>query len=135
MKLEAVNTATFKVATLATGTTGGLASIVTADWALAIFGVPVSVLLAAFAGAMISLSFLSAPESLRRTLTLVSCNTLIGTYGAPLAAKSLEWNEPRLSIGLAFGIALVIQMIIPLVLQAAPKIIEALIDRIRGRAP
>lgn len=132
MRAQALDGISFKLASLSAGTTGGIGSLMTADWAIALFGVPVSVILAAFAGAMISLSFLPAPSDLKRAAVGVGCNTLIGTYGAPGVAKMLGWSEPHLALGLAFGIALTIQFVAPIAYKAIPDLLKAWTDRIRG---
>lgn len=119
---EISNTLMLKVASVATGTTSGLAAFATENWSLAIFGVPISVLLAGFAGAMVSLSFLP-PEQKHKWWVIVTVSTIIAGYSQPLAAY--YFNVPtHLALGLAFFLGLTVQVVIPLVLKHLPDFIK-----------
>lgn len=61
----------------------GAASLATDQWALAIFGVKSATLLAAFAGAVLMLSFLP-PEPGRRWAPRVVTATLLAAYAKPV---------------------------------------------------
>lgn len=70
----------------ASAAVSGVASITMADVSVFIFGVPVSVVMAAFAGAMISLTFLPGQGLLKAIITVVS-GTFAGAYLAPFILR------------------------------------------------
>lgn len=94
-------------------TTAGFASVATVDWTMGVFGVPLSVFLAAFAGALISLSFLPPPpekESAHRMIVSrayhVACGTVLAAYLEPGAFRMLNhYIEPDLPVTLGLGVA------------------------------
>lgn len=87
------------------------ASIAVGDWSLAMFGVPLTVLLAAFGGSVLSLSFVQAQRAWYFT---VGAGTMAGAYGTPLAAHALSLSEIYYR-GVAFGIAALLPFIVPAV--------------------
>lgn len=98
-----------KFAAMATGTAGMAASVATGDWSVYLFGVQLQILLAAFGGAVVSLSFLAVQRAWYIT---VGVGTVAGAYATPLAAHSLG-IEQDLHRGVAFTIALMLQIIVP----------------------
>lgn len=67
-------------------TVAGIAAGVTVSWSLAVFGVPLPVVLAAFAGAMVALTFMQMQGPIRALLSVAS-GTVGGAYLAPFAIK------------------------------------------------
>jgi hypothetical protein len=84
----------------------GVASFATADWAMAIFGVPAAVLFAGFAGAAIALRFV--PELSRWGMFgSVGSGTIISGYSADAfmsAAKNFGFSFGLLFCGFAIGL-------------------------------
>jgi len=69
----------------------GTASVVSADLSTAMFGVPIAVILAAFAGASLALAFL--PQMSRvQMLTAVLLGMAIGVYGSQLILAWQGWG-------------------------------------------
>ena len=121
MRHEITNALSLKVTSTVAGTSG-IAAFATENWSLAIFGVPISVLLAGFAGALISLSFLP-PDQKRKWWLTVIVSTIVAGYIQPLVAY--YFNVPvNLALGLAFVLGLTVQVVIPLVLQHLPDFIK-----------
>lgn len=95
--VELLDPATFKIAALSTSAASGVASIATVDLTMGIFGVPLSVFLAGFAGALVSLSFLPPPANDQdRSKTLASmaghvCSgTLLSAFSEPLVLWAIN---------------------------------------------
>ena len=81
--------------------TSGAASWLTADAAMAIFGIPASVLFAVFCGAVIAIRFL--PEVTRWTwASQIGIGTVAGGYATPLAAELVKTDHVN-SLGAAVG--------------------------------
>ena len=108
-----------RIATLAAGAASGAAAGVASTWSVAIFGVPLAVVFAAFSGALVSLSFLS-PATLSRMLVIVMSGTAAGAY---LSALVAEWwgLSPGAMGGAAFMVGGALQWAVP-----------AIIERIKG---
>ena len=98
-------------------------------------GVPLPVLLASFAGATCALSFLTTMGFMRCAVAL-AVSTVAASYCVPLLSWAIGVPE-KLSIGLAFMIALFGQTLIGSAFGSIPEAIKqvfsALADRIRGR--
>lgn len=107
----------------------------TADQATMHFvGVPLPVLLAAFAGALASLSFSEAMR-LSRLIGTVMSSTAIGAYGEPLLEHFLRTrlgipDELSVALPVAFFGALASQALIGWMLRSIPEVL----DRLRGGA-
>ena len=81
-----------RVGSLAAGAVSGAAAGAASSWAMMIFGVPLAVVFAAFAGAMVSLTFLPA-GTWRRTLAIIASGTVAGAYTAALTAEWLGLSQ------------------------------------------
>ena len=69
-------------------------SLATVDISVQIFGVPISVILAAFAGSASALAFLPPMSSRAKMLSVVAVGTLAAAYAVRLiAVKWLGWTE------------------------------------------
>ena len=109
-----------RAGTLAAGAASGAVANTAAAWALVVFGVPLAVVFAAFAGAMVSLTFLPA-ATLLRTAAVVGSGTLAGAYTSALVAE--WWGFTSAAIGgVAFVVGGALQWAVP-----------AFIDRINRR--
>jgi hypothetical protein len=78
----------FKLAALGSSAVSGAASVATVDLTMGILGVPLSVFLAGFAGALVSLSFLPPPvegREIRKTALSMAGHVLSGTLLAASA--------------------------------------------------
>jgi hypothetical protein len=100
----AADPAVQKVAAAATSAATGAASWWTADWSVAVFGVPLSVLLAAFAGAVVALTFLPPVLSFLQLVGRVVMGTVASAYVTPLAGF-LWAGIPHLPVAFLLGLA------------------------------
>lgn len=101
------------------------------DVPIAIFGVPFSVLLAGFAGAMAIVSFLPPFESRRKMWSTVLVCTLAAAYLTKIALKLKGWDM-EYALGMAFGVAFGFQFAGQLIVQNSGRLIDAAVARIRG---
>lgn len=74
----------------AAGLVSGGASLASIDFSVAMFGVPASVILAAFSGAALALSMLP-PMTRRQMAIAVLMGLSVGTYGSLLAITLRDW--------------------------------------------
>jgi hypothetical protein len=104
-----------RIGTLATGAASGAAAGIASSWSMMIFGVPLAVVFAAFAGALVSLSFLPA-ASLSRTLVILGSGSAAGAYTSALVA---EWwgFSPAATGGAAFIVGGALQWAVPAVIR------------------
>lgn len=114
------------VAKLSLGAASSAAASAASSWAMLVFGVPLAVVFAAFAGAMVSLSFMSIP-SLRRALVVLASGTLAGAYTSALVAEWLNFTPAAMG-GLAFVVGGTLQWL-------APAVIDRISRRDSGGAP
>lgn len=91
-----------------------LASVATSDWSLMLIGVPLSTVLAAFAGSILSLTF-QAVATYRQALAVLLAGTAAGSYLAPVADHVFSLPAV-LEKGTAFVIGLAVQVAIPAIL-------------------
>lgn len=100
-----------RVSALAAGAASGAAAGVASSWSMMIFGVPLAVVFAAFAGAMVSLSFLPA-ATLARTAIIVLSGTTAGAYTSAMVS---EWwgFSPAAMGGAAFVVGSALQWAVP----------------------
>jgi hypothetical protein len=92
------------------------------QWSLHLLGVPVSVVLAAFAGAFLSLSWqrrIPAPAK----CAAVWLGTLAGAYLTPLAIQYAGLGT-QFQLALAFGIGLVGEPALHRLYQRMPQIVD-----------
>ena len=116
------------------GMLAGLAAFF--SWALqdapiAIFGVPFSVLLAGFAGAMAIVSFMPPFETRRKMWSTVAVCTLAAAYLTKIALKLKGWDM-EYALGMAFGVGFSFQIAGQLLVQNGGKLFDAALNRIRG---
>ena len=124
-----------KLATLAASAASGTAAVMTRDLAVEYLGVPLPVLLAAFAGAGLILSFLPPRETTRwRIASSVAFCTLLAAWSAH---RLTDWIDDYIvafaaaDILVAFSTAAVLQIVMPIVI-ADPK---GAIDALRNLLP
>lgn len=108
-----------RVGTLVAGAASGAASGLASSWSMMIFGVPLAVVFAAFAGALVSLSFLPA-ASLSRALIVLGSGSMAGAYTSALVAEWWGFSQSATG-GAAFIVGGVLQWAVP-----------ALVRRING---
>jgi len=120
----------FKLATLAASAASGTAAVMTRDLAVEYLGVPLPVLLAAFAGAGLILSFLQPRETTRwRIASSVAFCTLLSAWSAH---RLTDWIDDYVvafaaaDILVAFATAAVLQIVIPIVIEDPKGAISAL---------
>ena len=126
MRLEHLfDPAGFKLAVATMSAASGLGAVVTRDWSVTYLGVPLPVVLAAFAGAGLILSFLprravdgdeSSLEHHARTFGTIMLCMLLGAYGAALLPRvfaSLSGGE----LFIAFALGALGQIFVPLAIE------------------
>ena len=101
------------------------------DLPIAVFGVPFSVLLAGFAGAMAIVSFLPPFETRRKMWTTVAVCTLAAAYLTKLALRVAGWDGGY-ALGMAFVVGFGFQVSGQLLVQNGKQILDAMVARIRG---
>lgn len=115
------------------GVSLGAASVATADWALAVFGVPISALLAAFGGSVIALSMVPKVEPKRMAIAVVA-GLAIGIYGSQLMVWGHDWPAQVLP-PIAFFLGLFGQMLIALVFKEGRELAMAWLRKSLGLPP
>jgi hypothetical protein len=105
---------------------------VTNDMSLAVFGVRLSIVLAGFAGSMCVLSFLPKFSSRSRMWGAVAVATVASAYLTKIALRLIGWDGD-LGLGVAFGIGFTFQMVGTWFITSREKILEAVLERIRGK--
>jgi hypothetical protein len=119
----------FKLAAVITSGASAAASAVSDSWPLQLFGVPLSVLLACFAGATIALAFLP-PMPRVKMFIAVMAGTMIAAYLTPLMLHWLEWSKwPQLHGGMGFALGLLGYWGITWVFVKGPEILTS---RLKG---
>ena len=108
-----------RIGTLATGAASGAAAGAASSWAMLVFGVPLAVVFAAFAGAMVSLSFLPS-ATLARTLSVVASGTAAGAYMSAFAAEWLHLTPAAMG-GSAFFVGGALQWAVPVLIERYKK--------------
>lgn len=110
---------TMQIAAGATAAASTAASFATGDWSIAVFGVPLATVLAAFAGAVVSNTFMPS-QGLMRMAWVLAAGTLVGAYLAPLVAKipqvfipSVTQLPDTLEKPIAFLLGLAVQVGVP----------------------
>ena len=104
-----------RIGTLAAGAASGAAAGVASSWSMLVFGVPLAVVFAAFAGAMVSLSFIPA-ATLGRTLVVVASGTVAGAYTAALVAEWWGFSQAATG-GAGFVVGGALQWAVPAVIR------------------
>lgn len=118
---------------LAVAAVSGGAAFATRDLSVTYIGVPLPVLLAAFAGAALILSFLPARDGGRARMlgTVILC-ALAGAYGAPSMAKSVAVFAGSDMLA-AFVIAALTQIAVPMLIEKREDIWKWFIGFLPGR--
>lgn len=81
-----------QVGSAATATASMAASAVMGDWSVAVFGVPLSTVMAAFGGAVACNTFMP-PDGLMKAVRMIFVGTMLGAYLAPLTIKLLPSSQ------------------------------------------
>lgn len=116
---------------VAVSATASLFAWLTQDLPIAVFGVPFSVLLAGFAGAMAIVSFLPPFETRRKMWSTVLICTIAAGYLTKIALKVSGWDG-GLILGVAFGVGFLFQVAGQLIVQNGKQLFDAAAARIRG---
>ena len=111
----------------------GATSLATADWSMAIFGVPVSALLAAAGGSLIALSAMSEMTT-RRVVAVVLIGFMIGIYGSQLLVWKFGADRSMLA-PIAFFVALLGHAGMMLVFKEGRDLALAWARRVLGLTP
>ena len=120
--------AAFKLAALTSSAISSAASVATADWTMGVFGVPMSVFLAGFAGALVSLSFLPPPatdQDAKKTLLgmagHVASGTVLAAFCEPLVLLAITHyfkpDEPlpaSVHLGIAGLLGALLMVVLPI---------------------
>ena len=117
----------FKIAALTSSAVSGVTSVATFDLTMGILGVPLSVFLAGFAGALVSLSFLPPPvsdEDRSKTVLGMAGHVLSGTFLSaftqPLAIFAInhylkpDVAPPAISLGIAGILGALLMALLPI---------------------
>lgn len=81
------------------------------DWSLAILGVPLTTVLAAFAGAILQNTFMPV-QGLYKLLSVLAAGTLVGSYMSPLVI-SITSTSSSLEKPIAFALGFAVQVLVP----------------------
>lgn len=123
-----------KVVTLMSAASSGSAAVAAVDMTMGVFGVPMYVFLAGFAGALVSLSFLPPPvvvDSNARLLASMAwhvlCGTLMSAYLTPAAMAALTRYvalglPPEIALGVAFALGMLLMVAIPMAIKYVKKL-------------
>jgi len=125
---ELLDPATFKFVAQVSSAASGAASIATVDLTMGVFGVPLSVFLAGFAGALVSLSFLPPPvndQDRRKTLVNMAAHVCSGTLLAAFSGPLVLWGintylkppaplPDSLGIGIAGLLGALLMLLLPI---------------------
>lgn len=109
---------------------GAVGSFFADQWSLHLFGVPLSVVLAAFAGAFFALSWqrkIPAPAK----CAAVWVGTFAGAYLTPLVLHYGEINA-QFQLAIAFGIGLIGEPTLHRIWQRVPLLVDRKIDKSSG---
>ena len=104
-----------RTGTLAAGAASGAVTGVASAWAIAIFGVPLAVMFAAFSGAMVSLTFLG-PATLARMVVVVLSGTVAGAYMSAFVAEWMGMSSAAMG-GISFAVGGALQWAVPVVIS------------------
>lgn len=103
----------FKIAALASSALSAGTSVAAADWTMGIFGVPFSVFLAGFSGALVSLSFMPPPaqgQDIKTTVKGMVGHVIGGTFMAaflqPLVLALVKYYVPTLDLAQSAGLGI-----------------------------
>ena len=113
--IDATTDIAMRVGSLTAGAVSGAAAGAASSWAMMIFGVPLAVVFASFAGAMVSLSFIPA-ATLSRTLIVVASGTVAGAYTAALVAEWWGFSQAATG-GAGFVVGGALQWAVPAVIR------------------
>jgi len=101
------------------------------DVPIAMFGVPASVVLAGFAGAMAIISLLPPFETRKKMWSTVAICTAAAAYLTKVALKLKGWDM-EYALGMAFTVGFGFQWVGQLLVQNGGKLFDAFLARIRG---
>lgn len=124
------DSAPFRVEAMVSSAVSGVVSVATTDWTMGIFGVPLSVLLAGFAGAALALSLL--PTMTHRQMAIaIALGTAIGMYGALIVTLLQPALAPAVA-AVAFFLGLCGQFGASMFFKDGRDVVLAWIRRILG---
>lgn len=114
---------------LAAAATSLTASLI--DSSIPLFGVPLTAIGMAAAGATMSFAFGQAEKSRRRLFGVAIAGTFAGACGVTVvpAFLGLEWVSPVVQPPLAFFLAFFSRWIIPLLVDVLPSVIRRLFNQ------
>jgi hypothetical protein len=132
---EFLDPLTFKLAALGSSAASGAASLATVDLTMGLFGVPLSVFLAGFAGALVSLSFLPPPAAdldRRKNVMGMAGHVFSGTLLAAFIEPMVWWGinnylkpatplPETLSLGIAGLLGALVMLLLPIGIQWVRK--------------
>jgi hypothetical protein len=112
---------TFKTVASALATVSGTASAATSGLIADIFGIPLSVLLAGFAGSVVALSFLDKlPRN--RSFIVVAAGTVVASYGVQFCTWYFKWPAEVMGPA-AFFIGLGAHLCLTFVFKNGPTLV------------
>lgn len=111
------------------GLTAFLGGVVFNDITIPLFGVKLTVVSMAAAGALVSFAYGKKVESRKVLYTLAAANTFLGSIGAAIlpAALGWEWVKPELTPALAAIIAIAARWIVPAAIDLVPEFLRKIL--------
>lgn len=99
------------------------------DITIPLFGVKLTVVSMAAAGALVSFAYGKKVESRKVLYTLAAANTFLGSIGAAIlpAALGWEWVKPELTPALAAIIAIAARWIVPAAIDLVPEFLRKIL--------
>jgi hypothetical protein len=111
------------------GLTAFLGGIVFNDITIPLFGVKLTVISMAAAGALVSFAYGKRVESRKMLYTLAAANTFIGSVAAAIlpAALGWDWVKPELTPALAAVIAIAARWVVPAAIDLVPEFLRKIL--------
>jgi len=131
----------FAAASTSTASAAGVGWIAAAgEWSLALFGIPLSVLLCAAFGAFGALSLMES-TSMRRSIASSLTAMMVAAVGTPLALHATTGGQTPVALapGVAIIAAILLQLILPWLFANGPRLLSELwsraLDKLFGPKP
>lgn len=130
MNLSHSDVFTMQMASAAGTVASAAGSVATQSWSVELLGVPISVVLAAVAGAGFVLSWLPVMP-IGRAIGTVFFAAFAAMYGAPQVVKAWPVLDGGILL-IALGIAAALQVLMPVLIEKRANIVDWIMARIPG---